>query len=161
MPQFNLTDTERLQLKKLIEDEVVTISDQKQSYFYWSKEPHPVAIKYKSLLENLIGSEAKIIYIVQPPYSTLHPHIDKENEDKHMRVTVFSFPITLPNECPTLWYDNKADLNIVDETYYGDGDTYLLNTKYLHGVVNDTDNKRSFLQITFNEKYDTVLQKVA
>ena len=49
----------------------------------------------------------------------------------------------------------------MDETYYGDGDTYLLNTKYLHGVVNDTDNKRSFLQITFNEKYDTVLQKVA
>ncbi|MDB4350173.1 hypothetical protein OAA57_01165, partial [bacterium] len=59
------------------------------------------------------------------------------------------------------WYDNKVDLNIVDETYYGDGDTYLLNTKHLHGVVNDTDNKRSFLQITFNEKYDTVLQKVA
>ncbi|MDB4339548.1 hypothetical protein OAA37_00750 [bacterium] len=161
MPQFNLTDTERQQLKELIEDQVIAISDQKQSYFYWSKEPHPVAMKYKSLLEDLIGSEAKVIYIIQPAHSTLYPHIDKEDEDEHMRVTVFSFPITLPNESPTLWYDNKVDLNIVDETYYGDGDTYLLNTKHLHGVVNDTDNKRSFLQITFNEKYDTVLQKVA
>ena len=160
-----------LQKNKITLDNVYTIPNQANPIFYWLKNQHPVVSKYERKIKNIVGDiNTKTIFVIHKPGDNLRPHIDKENDEKHMRVCLLNFPIMLPCTVPTDWYEDvekvserwfKEDKSkIIDQTYYDKGDTVLLNTKFIHGANNNSRHWRIFLQITFEETYENVLNKV-
>ena len=91
---LNLLGEERLLLKRLFLkenkmtfDNVYTIPNQANPIFYWLKDKNSVVSKYERKIKDVVGNiNTKTIFVIHKPGDNLKPHIDKENEEKHMRV---------------------------------------------------------------------------
>ncbi len=177
VPELNLNQDERNHLKSYFMDgDKVTlknftqIPNQPNPIFYWLETKDYIINYYVELLQDIMKiNESKTIFVVQKPGENLRPHIDMESQDRHMRVCLFNFPLFLPCDIPTDWYEGtekvadrwfEEDKNkIIDKTYYNNGETVLLNTKYVHGANNKSSNWRIFFQVTFDEVYEKGVER--
>jgi len=123
-----------------------------------------------------IGAGNIAITVYQPGFQ-FFPHID------FSRMSVIMFPIypSGKSHAPIDWYsldvlgDAKADINnkeksvAIDEhdeefylgsTYYSDVHPTIANTQMVHGVRNDTDDVRIFLQLSMYDKFEDVISRV-
>ena len=177
VPELNLNQDERNYLKSYFMDgykvtlkNFTQIPNQPNPIFYWLETKDYIINYYVELLQDIMKiNESKTIFVVQKPGENLRPHIDMESQDRHMRVCLFNFPLFLPCDIPTDWYEGtekvadrwfEEDKNkIIDKTYYNNGETVLLNTKYVHGANNKSSNWRIFFQVTFDEVYEKGVER--
>ena len=177
VPELNLKESERTYLKNyFIDKDRVTLNNftqipnQPNPIFYWLKTKDYIIDYYVSLLQDIMQiNESKTIFVVQKPGKNLRPHIDMESQERHMRVCLFNFPLFLPCNIPTDWYEGTEKVaerwfeedhtKIIDRTFYNNGETVLLNTKHIHGANNKSNNWRVFFQVTFDEIYEEGVNK--
>lgn len=116
------------------------------------------------------------ITVYQPGFQ-FYPHVD------FSRMSVLMFPIypTGKNHAPIDWYsldilgDGVADIEnkensvsvekheeefYLGSTYYSDVHPTLANTQMVHGVRNDTDDVRVFLQISLRDRFEDVIELI-
>lgn len=118
------------------------------------------------------------ITVYQPGFQ-FHPHID------FSRLSVLMFPILpggdaghapidyyddailgevpedyLTNKEQNIGADNHIEEHYLGSAYYSHIHPTLANTQRVHGVRNDTDDVRVFLQISLYDKYEDLLERI-
>lgn len=139
----------------------------------------PEIIKLVNLFNPVVApiNTGNIAITVYQPGFQFFPHID------FSRMSVIMFPIypAGKNHAPIDWYsldvlgDAKADIEnkeksvaidkhdeefYLGSTYYSDIHPTLANTQMVHGVRNDTDDVRIFLQLSMYDRFEDVVDRI-
>ena len=155
--------------------------------FYEDDEPvqgqnfmlEPEIIKLVYLFNPVVApiNTGNIAITVYQPGFQFFPHID------FSRMSVIMFPIypAGKNHAPIDWYsldvlgdakddiENKEKSVAIDKhdeefylgsTYYSDIHPTLANTQMVHGVRNDTDDVRIFLQLSMYDRFEDVVDRI-
>jgi len=139
----------------------------------------PEIIKLVNLFNPVVAPiyTGNIAITVYQPGFQFFPHID------FSRMSVIMFPIYPAGKkhAPIDWYsldvlgdakddiENKEKSVAIDEhdeefylgsTYYSDIHPTLANTQMVHGVRNDTDDVRIFLQLSMYDRFEDVVDRI-
>jgi len=139
----------------------------------------PEIIKLVDLFNPVVSpiNTGNIAITVYQPGFQFFPHID------FSRMSVIMFPIypAGKNHAPIDWYsldvlgdakdeiEDKEKSVAIDEhdeefylgsTYYSDVHPTLANTQMVHGVRNDTDDVRIFLQLSMYDRFEDVVDRI-
>ena len=136
----------------------------------------PEIIKLVDLFNPVVAPIYIAITVYQPGFQ-FFPHID------FSRMSVIMFPIYPAGKkhAPIDWYsldvlgdakddiENKEKSVAIDKhdeefylgsTYYSDVHPTLANTQMVHGVRNDTDDIRIFLQVSMYDRFEDVVKGI-
>jgi hypothetical protein len=115
---------------------------------------------------NKVGVSPDLVYsnkrlggtiMFNKPFFRILPHIDKESENHRKSCLTFPLYPDVEHFAPTIFYDDKQK-----EIYrytYKQNTAVILNTRIMHGVVNN-QFKRISLQLAYNLEPNILYEKI-